>query len=131
MFNIRGGYNRIFDSFAVQEAQITPATLTEILGGDYHSAYSGNDPAIYYPGVTVRRGPAATTLGRTGYWYQDPETYNVQSKISRSQGKHYFKVGGEWRSQRVVAVSPWSDSVRHQGRSHGRHVPQSRSERQR
>ena len=106
VFNVRAGYNRIFDSFAVQEAQITPATLTEILGGDYHTAYSKNDPAIYYPGVTVRRGPSATTLGRTGFWFQDPETYNLQSKISRSQGKHYFKVGGEWRSQRVVAVRP-------------------------
>ena len=106
VFNIRGGYNRIFDSFADTKAQITPATLTEILGSDWHSAYSKNDPAIYYPGFTVRRGPSATNLGRTGFWYQDPETYNMQSKVSRSAGRHYFKVGGEWRSQRVEAVRP-------------------------
>jgi hypothetical protein len=106
VFNIRGGWNRIFDSFAVKEAQITGAQLTEILGSSWHTPYSSNDPAIYYPGFTVRRGPSATNLGRTGFWYQDPETYNIQSKISRAQGRHYFKVGGEWRSQRVEAVRP-------------------------
>ncbi len=106
VFNIRGGYNRIFDSFADAKSQISAATLTEILGGDWHSAYSKNDPALYYPGFTVRRGPSATNLGRTGFWYQDPETYNMQSKISRSAGRHYFRVGGEWRSQRVEAVRP-------------------------
>lgn len=106
VFNIRGGYNRIFDSFADTKSQITPAKLTEILGSDWHTAYSKNDPALYYPGVTVRRGPAATTLGRTGFWYQDPETFNLQSKVSQARGRHYFKVGGEWRSQRVEAVRP-------------------------
>lgn len=106
VLNVRGGYNRIFDSFAVAESQITSAKLTEILGGDWHTAYSKNDPALYYPGFTVRRGPSAATLGRTGYWYQDPDTYNLQSKVSHARGRHYFKVGGEWRLQRVVAVRP-------------------------
>lgn len=106
VFNIRGGYNRIFDSFAVADAQITSSELTEILGSDWHTPYSQDAPALYYPGFIVRRGPTPTDLGRTGFWYQDPETYNIQSKVSRAQGRHYFKVGGEWRSQRVVAVRP-------------------------
>ncbi|MDZ4799635.1 MAG: carboxypeptidase-like regulatory domain-containing protein [Bryobacteraceae bacterium] len=106
VFNVRGGFNRIFDSFAVAESQITPAELTTILGSEWHTPYSKDAPALYYPGFTIRRGPSATNLGRTGFWYQDPETYNLQSKVSRSQGRHYFKVGGEWRSQRVVAVRP-------------------------
>ncbi|MCS7025798.1 MAG: TonB-dependent receptor [Bryobacteraceae bacterium] len=106
VFNVRAGYNRIFDSFAVKEAQITSAQLTEILGSDWHVPYTKDAPALYYPGFIVRRGPFPTNLGRTGFWYQDPETYSLQSKISRAQGRHYFKVGGEWRSQRVVAVRP-------------------------
>ncbi|MCC6294416.1 MAG: TonB-dependent receptor [Bryobacterales bacterium] len=106
VLNVRGGWNRIFDSFADTKWQISSAQLTEILGSDWHKAYSSNDPAIYYPGFTVRRGPSNTGLGRTGFWYQDPETYNLQSKVSRAQGRHYFKVGGEWRSQRVEAVRP-------------------------
>jgi len=106
VLNVRGGYNRIFDSFAVKDQQITSQELTDILGGNWHQPYSSNDPALYYPGFTVRRGPSATALGRTGFWYQDPDTYNLQAKISKAQGKHYYKVGGEWRLQRVVAVRP-------------------------
>jgi len=106
VLNVRGGYNRIFDSFSVAEQQITSAKLTEILGGDWHTPYTKDAPALYYPGFTVRRGPSATNLGRSGFWFQDPDTYNLQSKVSRSQGRHYFKVGGEWRLQRVVAVRP-------------------------
>jgi hypothetical protein len=106
VFNIRGGYNRIFDSFAVAEAQLTEADWTRILGSSWFTPYTKDMPALYYPGFTIRRGPSATNLGRTGFWYQDPDTYNLQSKVSRSQGRHYFKVGGEWRSQRVVAVRP-------------------------
>jgi len=106
VFNIRGGYNRIFDSFAVASAQLTPEELTTLMGSSQILEYAKNDPAIYYPGFTVRRGPAATNLGRTGFWYQDPDTFNIQSRVSRAQGRHYFKVGGEWRHQRVLAVRP-------------------------
>ena len=106
VFNIRGGYNRIFDSFAVAEAQLKESDLAAILGSNWFTPYTKDMPALYYPGFTVRRGPSATVLGRTGFWYQDPDTYNLQSKVSRAQGRHYFKVGGEWRYQRVVAVRP-------------------------
>ncbi|MEP7365384.1 MAG: TonB-dependent receptor [Acidobacteriota bacterium] len=106
VFNIRGGYNRIFDSFSVAEQQISQADLAGILGGSYAAEYAKNDPAIYYPGLTVRRGPTNAVLGRQGFWYQDPNTYNLQSKLSHAQGRHYFKVGGEWRKQHVVAVRP-------------------------
>jgi len=103
VLNIRGGYNRIFDSFAVAEAQLKESDLASILGSSWFTPYTKDMPAIYYPGFTIRRGPTATSLGRTGFWYQDPETYNLQSKVSRAQGRHYFKVGGEWRNQRVRA----------------------------
>jgi hypothetical protein len=106
LLNVRGGYNRIFDSFAVASAQLTESELANILGSTWFTPYTKDMPALYYPGFTIRRGPTATSLGRTGFWYQDPDTYNLQSKVSRAQGRHYFKVGGEWRYQRVVAVRP-------------------------
>ncbi|MEP7365385.1 MAG: TonB-dependent receptor [Acidobacteriota bacterium] len=106
VFNIRGSYNAIFDSFAVAEQQLTQADLTKIFGSSWFSEYVKNDPAIYYPGFTVRRGPTNTALGRSGYWYQDPDTYTFDSKLSRAQGRHYFKVGGEYRKQRVTASRP-------------------------
>jgi hypothetical protein len=106
VFNIRGGYNRIFDSFAVADAMLKESDLAAMWPSKWYAEYLKELPAIYYPGFTVRRGPAATNLGRTGFWYQDPDTYSLQSKVSRSQGRHYFKVGGEFRHQRVIASRP-------------------------
>jgi hypothetical protein len=106
VLNVRAGYNHIFDSFAVEEAKLKESDYTRILGSSWFTPYTKDMPALYYPGFTIRRGPSATTLGRTGFWYQDPDTYDLQSKVSRAQGRHYFKVGGEWRLQRVVAVRP-------------------------
>jgi hypothetical protein len=63
-------------------------------------------PAIYYPGLTVRQGPTASNFGRTGFWYQDPEGYAIQAKMSKNAGKHYVKVGSDYRSQRVIATRP-------------------------
>jgi hypothetical protein len=106
VFNIRGSYNRIFDSFAVATAQLKESDLSAIWPSNWFSDYIKEAPAIYYPGFTVRRGPTSTFLGRRGFWYQDPDTYTFQSKLSRSQGRHYFKVGGEFRHQRVIASRP-------------------------
>ncbi|MBL8210249.1 MAG: TonB-dependent receptor [Bryobacterales bacterium] len=106
VLNVRGSYNKIFDSFAVQSAQIGEAGLATIWPSKWYQSYLSDAPAIYYPGVTVRQGPSATVLGRTGFWYQDPDTYTMSAKVTRNQGKHYFKVGGDYRKQSVVANRP-------------------------
>jgi hypothetical protein len=64
-------------------------------------------PDLYYPGFVVTQG-SNTTLGRGGYWYQEPNSYNVESKLSKAQGKHYWKVGGEYRRENVNAARPRS-----------------------
>lgn len=106
VLNVRGSYNRIFDSFAVQSAQLTENDLAGFWPSKWYQPYLAELPAIYYPGLTVRQGPVAAVFGRTGFWYQDPDTYTLQSKISKNQGKHYFKVGGDYRKQRVIASRP-------------------------
>jgi hypothetical protein len=106
VFNVRGAYNRIFDSFAVASAQLKESDLANIWPNAWYQPYLAELPAIYYPGFTIRQGPTATNLGRTGFWYQDPDTYNFQSKVSKSLGRHYVKVGGEYRKQRVIASRP-------------------------
>ncbi len=106
VLNVRGSYNRIFDSFAVQSAMIPEATLAELWPSKWYQPYLAELPAIYYPGLTVRQGPTNTNLGRTGYWYQDPDTYTLTAKVTRNQGKHYFKVGTDYRKQRVIASRP-------------------------
>ncbi|MBI3278354.1 MAG: carboxypeptidase regulatory-like domain-containing protein [Acidobacteria bacterium] len=106
IFNLRGSYNRIFDSFAVESAKLKEGDLAAFWPSAWYKPYLAELPAIYYPGLTVRQGPAANSFGRTGFWYQDPDTYTFQSKISKNHGKHYYKVGGEYRKQRVLASRP-------------------------
>ncbi|MGH9628250.1 MAG: TonB-dependent receptor domain-containing protein, partial [Bryobacteraceae bacterium] len=62
-------------------------------------------PAISYPGLNGRAGSAAA-FGRAGFWFQEPKTYNLQSKISKNHGRHYLKAGGEYRRQIVEASRP-------------------------
>jgi len=107
VFNIRASYNALFDSFAVQSAQIGEKGLASIWGNNtWYKGYVDQLPAVYYPGVIIRRGPTATNLGRTGFWYQDPDAYTIQSKVSKSSGRHYYKVGGEFRHNQSIAVRP-------------------------
>jgi hypothetical protein len=107
ILNVRGSYNALFDSFAVQSAQVGVAGLAKIWGTNtWYKPYLDQLPAIYYPGVVIRRGPSPTNLGRTGFWYQDPDAYTIQAKVSKSAGRHYFKVGGEFRHNQSIAVRP-------------------------
>jgi hypothetical protein len=106
VLNIRGSYNRVFDSFAVASAQIQEADLAALWPSKWYTPYLSQLPALYYPGMIVRQGPTAANFGRTGFWYQDPDTYTMQAKITKVAGKHYYKVGGEYRKQRVLASRP-------------------------
>ncbi len=106
LFNIRGAYNSIVDSFGVPEAMLKADDLKRFWGNNtWYAPYLAELPDIYYPGVTVQ-GPTNTTLGRGGYWYQEPTSWNIEAKMSKNIGKHYVKVGGEFRRELVVASRP-------------------------
>jgi len=42
----------------------------------------------------------------TNYWVQTPETWNIESKVSKQIGRHYVKAGGEYRKEVVDAARP-------------------------
>jgi hypothetical protein len=106
VFNIRGGYNAIVDSFGVPSALLKESDLAAFWGNNtWYKPYLAELPAIYYPGLTVRSNSTGS-FGRSGFWFQEPKSYNVQSKISKNHGKHYFKVGGEFRKEIVAASRP-------------------------
>ena len=54
----------------------------------------------------MRAGFDDATLGKTGYWYQEPKSWNIESKMSKNLGRHYMKVGGEYRKENVDAARP-------------------------
>lgn len=106
VFNVRGSYSKIVDSFDALNGRIDPKTLQELWPGNtWYDAYQKELPALYYPGFTVI-GETSSTFGRDGFWYQEPTTWNLQSKISKQLGRHYLKVGGEFRQQRFLAARP-------------------------
>jgi len=108
IFNIRGAYNSIVDSFGVPSATLKEADLERFWpGNSWYKQYLQGLPDLYYPGVNVTQG-FTTNMGRTGYWFQEPNSYNVESKLSKSAGKHYYKFGGEYRRENVNAARPRS-----------------------
>jgi hypothetical protein len=106
VFNVRFGYNAIVDSFGVPEATLQEADLAKFWGNNtWYKPYLADLPDIYYPGMTINAA-SQTVLGKTGYWYQEPDSYNIESKISKSLGRHYMKLGAEHRREIVNAARP-------------------------
>jgi len=106
VINVRGAYNSIVDSFGVPESTLKADDLKKFWGNNsWYTPYLADLPDIYYPGITVRAA-SVTTLGKTGYWFQEPTSYNVEAKMSKSMGRHYIKTGGEYRRENVVASRP-------------------------
>ncbi|MEO8126780.1 MAG: TonB-dependent receptor [Bryobacteraceae bacterium] len=106
VLNFRGAYNSINDSFGVPERQLKAADLEKFWPGNaWYKSYLADLPQIYYPGVTVNQG-TATNLGKAGYWYQTPNSYNFEAKVSKNIGRHYAKLGAEYRRDNVNAARP-------------------------
>ncbi|MFN0102273.1 MAG: carboxypeptidase regulatory-like domain-containing protein [Bryobacteraceae bacterium] len=104
VFNIRGAYNSIVDSFGVPSA--TLKDLERIWPGNaWYKPYLASLPDLYYPGINVTQG-TTTALGRGNYWFQEPKSYNIEAKMSKNSGKHYYKYGGEYRKENVDAFRP-------------------------
>jgi hypothetical protein len=114
VLNFRFARNQIVDSFGVPEATLTEAQLGKYWANNpWYKPYLNDLPDIYYPGVTIRSanaGSATATgnavLGKAGYWYQEPKSWNIESKMSKNVGRHYIKVGGEFRNDSVDAARP-------------------------
>ncbi len=105
VFNLRGAYISIMDSFD-SLARIQEGLLAGYWPNKWYTSYLTELPALYYPGLNVKGAGGTTGFGRANYWFQEPNTWNLQSKIAHQQGRHYLKAGGEYRNQRILAVRP-------------------------
>ena len=114
VLNFRFARNQIVDSFGVPEATLKESDLAKYWANNaWYKPYLADLPDIYYPGVSIRSanaGNAGATgnagLGKGGYWYQEPKSWNIESKMSKNAGRHYIKVGGEFRNDTVTAARP-------------------------
>jgi hypothetical protein len=114
VLNFRFAVNAIVDSFGVPESTLKEGDLEKFWAGNaWYKPYLQDLPDIYYPGMTVRAVNAGsagaagnTAIGKTGYWYQEPDSWNIESKMSKNVGRHYLKVGGEYRKEKVNAARP-------------------------
>ncbi|MCW5982897.1 MAG: TonB-dependent receptor [Bryobacteraceae bacterium] len=114
VLNIRGSFNAIVDSFGVPEATLQPSDLETFWPGNaWYRPYLAELPDIYYPGIAVRSASTGSAtasgnaaIGKAGYWYQEPDSYNIQSKLSRNIGRHFVKVGGDYRNDLTNAARP-------------------------
>ncbi|MCB1020233.1 MAG: TonB-dependent receptor [Bryobacterales bacterium] len=106
VFNVRGSWSKINDSFAAPAVEIGAEGLEKLWpGNNWYSSHVADIPAVYHPQIDVR-ADTRTRLGRYGFWYQVPKTYNWDVKLSKQAGRHYMKVGHQYRAQRVEAARP-------------------------
>jgi hypothetical protein len=106
VFNVRGSWSKINDSFAAPEVEIGEQGMSQLWPGNtWYASHIRDIPAVYHPEIDVR-AESDSAFGRYGFWYQEPKTYNWDVKLSKQAGRHYVKVGHQYRVQRIVAARP-------------------------
>ena len=106
LLNVRGAYNGIVDSFGVPDKTLKASELERFWPNNpFYKGYLADLPDIYYPGITVNQ-LTNTSLGKANYWYQEPNSFNLETKMSKNIGRHYTKVGVEFRREAVNAARP-------------------------
>ena len=106
VFNVRGSWSKINDSFDAPEVEIGEEGLADLWPGNaWYSSHVRDIPKVYHPEIDVRADSRAR-LGRSGFWFQVPKTYNWDIKLSKTVNRHYLKFGHQYRAQRVEAARP-------------------------
>ncbi len=106
VFSVRGSWSKINDSFNAPEVEIGEEGLARLWpGNNWYASHVRDIPVVYHPQVQVL-ADSTTNLGRSGYWFQTPKTYNWDVKLSKVVGRHNLKVGHQYRAQRVEAARP-------------------------
>lgn len=94
VFNFRASYASLADNYYAPEYEVGENGLAEFWPGNpWYKPYLKDVPQIYYPGLNI----GGATFGRGSYWIQEPRHWAGSAKMSRTQGNHYWKVGGEHR----------------------------------
>ncbi len=106
VFNIRGSFSKINDSYYTPETIIGEEGLQQLWpSNNWYASHVADIPQVYFPELDVR-ADSRSRFGRSGFWYQEPRTWNYDAKLAKNVGRHYIKVGHQYRAQRVNAGRP-------------------------
>ncbi|MEX2301840.1 MAG: carboxypeptidase-like regulatory domain-containing protein [Bryobacterales bacterium] len=106
VFNVRGSWSKITDRFSAPEVEIGEAGLERLWpGNQWYTSHVRDIPTVYHPEI-IANAESTSAFGRSGYWFQEPQTYNWDVKLSKQAGRHYLKFGHQYRAQRVEAARP-------------------------
>ena len=98
VLNFRGSFVEFQDNYnAPAQAVGLKGLDTFWPGNQWYANYTGEQPAIYYPGVNITTVGGSSAYGKSGYWFQEPSSLNFSGKMSKFQGKHYWKAGSDFR----------------------------------
>lgn len=104
--NVRGSWMKIVDSFSTPPSEIGEEGLAELWpGSPWYASHVRDIPAVHFPEINVQ-ADGNTSFGRSGFWYQEPSTWNMEGKLSKQAGRHYLKYGAQFRKQLVDAGRP-------------------------
>jgi len=101
VLNFRGSYGKPVDRFIDPVAEIKSMAEFFPQNPTFFDSYAKALPVLYYPGINL-----GGNFGRGGYWYSAPDFWNAQGKLSKQQGAHYLKMGGELRVYRGNSSLP-------------------------
>ena len=106
VLNFRSSFSKITDSFYTPETIIGEEGLDRLWpGSKWYASHIRDIPEVYFPELDVRADTRAR-FGRSGFWYQEPRTWNWDVKLAKNVGRHYLKLGHQYRAQRVDAGRP-------------------------
>ena len=101
VFDFRGSYNKPVDRFIDAVAEIPDLKSFWPNNPSWFDSYAKALPVLYYPGLQL-----GGNLGRGSYWFSAPDFWNWQGKMAKNVGRHYMKVGGEYRRYRGNSSLP-------------------------
>jgi hypothetical protein len=107
VFDIHTSYTSIQDSFDSPPTYLGSSGLAALWPNNWYASYAPSSPQIYYPNVNIAQGGGTVfSSSITTYWRQSPQSPAVAAKVSKNIGRHYVRVGGEFRKEMVDAVRP-------------------------
>lgn len=100
--NMHGDYHSLVDDFDSPRDYYPVDKLSQYWANDWYSGFARNDklPA-YFPGIQI----GGSNFGQGGTtWYQHPNGWSYNAKVSQIHGNHYWKAGFDFRRSGGVSL---------------------------